>query len=62
MVTLPFSPDMMVGMIIGMVVSPLLMKAVKSLRQKRKIDRLLNEIAQIRGVEEQNRFFNPSSV
>lgn len=59
---MPISLDMTVGMIIGMIASPLLMKAVKSLRQKRKIDRLLNEIAQNRGAEEQNRFFNPSSV
>ncbi len=40
--------DMTVGMIIGMIASPLLMKAVRSLRQKRRIDRLLNEIARNR--------------
>jgi uncharacterized protein YlxP (DUF503 family) len=52
MVALPISPDMMVGMIIGMVASPLLMKAVRSLRQKRRLDRLLNEIARTRSIEE----------
>jgi uncharacterized protein YlxP (DUF503 family) len=52
MVALPVSPDMMVGMIIGMVASPLLMKAVRSLRQKRRLDRLLNEIARTRSIEE----------
>lgn len=52
MVALPISPDMMVGMIIGMVASPLLMKAVRSLRQKRRLDRLLNEIARTGSIEE----------
>lgn len=49
---MPISPDMMIGMVIGMIASPLLMKAVKSFRQKRKIDRLLNEIARNRAVGE----------
>ena len=52
MVTVPVSPDMMVGMIIGMIASPLLMKAAKSLYQKRRINRLLNEIARNRSFEE----------
>jgi len=37
--------DMLLGMILGMVVSPLLMKLIRSLRQKRKVDRLLREAA-----------------
>jgi uncharacterized protein YlxP (DUF503 family) len=37
--------DMLLGMILGMVASPLLMKLVRSLRQKRKVDRLLREAA-----------------
>jgi uncharacterized membrane-anchored protein YhcB (DUF1043 family) len=37
--------DMLLGMILGMVASPLLMKLIKSLRQKRKVDRLLKEAA-----------------
>lgn len=52
MVTVPLSPDVIVGMIIGMIASPLLMKSVKILRQKRRIDRLLNEIARSRTIEE----------
>lgn len=37
--------DMLLGMILGMIASPLLMKLVRSLRQKRKVDRLLREAA-----------------
>jgi uncharacterized membrane-anchored protein YhcB (DUF1043 family) len=37
--------DMLLGMILGMVASPLLMKLIKSLRQKRKVDRLLKQAA-----------------
>ena len=37
--------DMLLGMILGMVASPLLMKLIRSLRQKHKVDRLLREAA-----------------
>lgn len=37
--------DMLLGMILGMVASPLLMKLIRSLRQKCKVDRLLREAA-----------------
>jgi uncharacterized membrane protein YccC len=37
--------DMLLGMALGMVASPLLMKLIKSLRQKRKVNRLLREAA-----------------
>jgi uncharacterized membrane protein YccC len=37
--------DMLLGMILGMVASPLLMKLISSLRQKRKVNRLLREAA-----------------
>ena len=37
--------DMLLGMVLGMVANPLLMKLIKSLRQKRKVDRLLKEAA-----------------
>ena len=37
--------DMLLGMILGMVASPLVMKLIRSLRQKRKVDRLLREAA-----------------
>jgi hypothetical protein len=40
--------DMAVGMILGMAVSPLMMKGIKRIRQKRKLDRMLHEIAEIR--------------
>jgi hypothetical protein len=40
--------DMTVGMILGMAASPLMMKGIKAIRQKRKLDRMLHEIAKIR--------------
>ena len=46
MVMIPFSiVDMVLGMILGMVASPLLMKLIKFLRQKHKVNRLLREAA-----------------
>jgi hypothetical protein len=42
------SLDMTVGMILGMAASPLMMKAIKAIRQKRRLDRMLQEIAEIR--------------
>lgn len=42
------SLDMIIGMALGMAASPLLMKTVKVLRQRRKMDRLLKEIAKKR--------------
>jgi hypothetical protein len=40
--------DMTVGMILGMAASPIMMKGIKVLRQKRKLDRMLHEIAKTR--------------
>ncbi|AFU59146.1 MAG: hypothetical protein QXX64_03620 [Nitrososphaera sp.] len=40
--------DMIVGMLLGMATSPLMMKGIKAIRQKRKLDRMLHEIAEIR--------------
>jgi hypothetical protein len=40
--------DMIMGMALGMIASPLMMKAIKVLRRRRKIDRLLKEIAKTR--------------
>jgi uncharacterized membrane protein YccC len=37
--------DMLLGMTLGMVASPLLMRLIKSLHQKRKVNRLLREAA-----------------
>jgi hypothetical protein len=42
------SLDMTVGMILGMAASPLMMKGIKIIRQKRRLDRMLQEIAEIR--------------
>jgi hypothetical protein len=42
------SLDMMVGMALGMIASPLMMRGIKILKHKRKMTRLFNEIAQIR--------------
>lgn len=40
--------DMTLGMIVGMVASPLMMRGIKILRQRRKINKLLHEIAEVR--------------
>jgi hypothetical protein len=40
--------DMTVGMILGMAASPIMMKSIKVIRQRRKLDRMLHEIAEIR--------------
>jgi hypothetical protein len=42
------SLDMMIGMALGMIASPLMMKGIKILIHKRKMNRLFNEIAQTR--------------
>jgi hypothetical protein len=42
------SLDMIVGMILGMAASPLMMKGIRLIRQKRKLDKMLHEIAEIR--------------
>jgi hypothetical protein len=42
------SLDMTVGMILGMAASPVMMKGIRVIRQKRKLDRMLQEIAEIR--------------
>lgn len=36
---------MILGMILGMVASPIMMKAIKSVRQKRKVNKILREAA-----------------
>jgi hypothetical protein len=37
--------DMLLGMILGMVASPIMMKAIKSIWQKRKVNKILREAA-----------------
>ncbi|HEX7207239.1 MAG TPA: hypothetical protein VF233_03600 [Nitrososphaeraceae archaeon] len=39
--------DMTIGMALGMVASPLMMKAIKSIRQRRKVSRMLHEVAEL---------------
>jgi hypothetical protein len=38
--------DMTFGMILGMIASPLMMKGIKVIRQRRKVDRILGQISQ----------------
>jgi len=37
--------DMIIGMILGMIASPLMMKGIKIIRQRRKVDRILRQIS-----------------
>lgn len=39
--------DMTIGMVLGMVASPLMMKAIKSIRQRRKVSKMLHEAAEL---------------
>jgi hypothetical protein len=45
---LGMSIDMIMGMALGMAASPLMMKAIKIIRHRRKLNRLFREIAQVR--------------
>jgi hypothetical protein len=45
---LGMSLDMIIGMAVGMVASPLMMKGIKIIRHKRKLNKLFSEIAQLR--------------
>jgi hypothetical protein len=38
--------NMTFGMMLGMIASPLMMKGIKVIRQKRKVDRILRDISQ----------------
>jgi hypothetical protein len=40
--------DMTAGMILGMAASPLMMKGIKMIRQKRRISKMLNEISELK--------------
>jgi hypothetical protein len=40
--------DMIIGMAMGMAASPLMMRGIKTIRHRRKIDRLFQEIAEAR--------------
>ena len=39
--------DILLGMILGMIVSPFMMKLIKSILQKRKVNQLLREAADL---------------
>ena len=39
--------DMTMGMILGMAASPIMMKGIKKIRQKRRISKMLNEISEL---------------
>jgi hypothetical protein len=45
---LGMSLDMIIGMALGMVASPLMMKGIKIIRHRRKLNKLFSEMAQIR--------------
>jgi hypothetical protein len=38
--------NMTLGMILGMIASPVMMKGIKIIRQRRKVNRILKEISQ----------------
>ncbi|CAN5317568.1 hypothetical protein BH18THE2_BH18THE2_26930 [soil metagenome] len=39
--------DMTIGMILGMAASPIMMKAIKVIRDRRKVSRILNELSKL---------------
>jgi hypothetical protein len=39
--------DMIIGMIVGMAASPILMRIIKALRQRRRVSKLLHEISDL---------------
>jgi hypothetical protein len=39
--------DMIIGMVLGMVASPLMMKAIKSIKQRRRVSKMLHEISDL---------------
>jgi hypothetical protein len=45
---LGMSLDMIIGMALGMIASPLMMKGIKILRHRRKLNKLFSEMAQVR--------------
>jgi hypothetical protein len=40
--------DMTIGMMLGMAASPLMMRGIKTIRQKRRISKMLNEIYELK--------------
>jgi hypothetical protein len=44
--------DMVIGMILGMAASPLMMKAIRVIKQRRKISRMIREISELQRNDE----------
>jgi hypothetical protein len=44
--------DMTMGMILGMAASPLMMKGIKAIRQRRRISKMLHEISELKKNDE----------
>ena len=42
--------DMTIGMALGMIVSPIMMKAVKAIKQRRKVNKILREAADLQRI------------
>jgi hypothetical protein len=42
--------DMTIGMVLGMIASPIMMKAVKAYKQRRKVNRILHEAAELQRI------------
>lgn len=43
--------DMTLGMVLGMAVSPLMMRAIKNVRQKRRVNRILREVSELQRLQ-----------
>jgi hypothetical protein len=39
--------DMIIGRVLGMIASPIMMKAIKAIRQRRKVNRILHEAVEL---------------
>ena len=39
--------DITMGMVLGMIASPLMMRAIKSIKQRRRVYRMLREVAEL---------------
>jgi hypothetical protein len=51
--------DMIIGMILGMAASPILMRIIKVVRQRRRVSKLLHEISELQknGQQYTNNFY-----
>lgn len=54
--------DMTIGMALGMAASPLMMRGIKALRHRRKIDRLFQDIAKTRKISNFDSMGNNSDI